>query len=235
MSIETWKPIPGWEGFYSVSDQGRVRRDARGPGTRPGFILKQRAERRGYLTVSPVRPGVKQRPMLVHRLVLLAFKGAPPTEGHEANHINGVKTDNRPSNLEWATRAENMSHAYGTGLHGRYIGSNASAAKLTEDQVGEILRLVAGRAYRKDIARQFGVSTKMVDEIVSGAHWKHVPRPDLSKKRRGRHVLTEADAREIKGLLRTGGLSHAAIGERFGVSGPTVWQIAAGRTWKHVE
>jgi len=229
---EIWKPVVGFEGYYSVSDLGRVRRDAPAPGTRPGFILKLKPERRGYVTVSPSRPGVKQRPMLVHLLVLRAFRGEPPTPKHEGNHENGIKTENWLDNLTWMTRPENIKHAYDTGLHKRYVGSRASAAKVTEAQVVEILRLVAARAYRKDIAKQFGLSTKMIDEIVSGAHWKHVPRPDLSGKRMGRHVLVEAQVREIKTLLGT--MSHGEIAARYGVKPPTIWHIANGRTWKHI-
>jgi hypothetical protein len=51
----------------------------------------------------------------VHRLVLSTFERIPsPLE--EANHINGIKTDNRIDNLEWITGKENMQHAHDTGL-----------------------------------------------------------------------------------------------------------------------
>jgi DNA-binding CsgD family transcriptional regulator len=231
---EHWKSIPGWEGYYSVSTLGRVKRDAGSPRCKVDRILKPMPLERGYVAVSPVRSGWNQRPMVVHRLVLETFVGPPPTPKHLPNHRNGKKTDNRLDNLEWVTHAENIKHAYDTGLHGLYIGSNASSAKLTESEVAEILARIAARGYRKDIARDFGISTKMIDEIVAGNHWTHVPRPDLSNKRMGRHVLTESDVRIIKAMLSDGDLSHGAIASKFGVSGPTIWQIAAGRTWKHV-
>lgn len=52
----------------------------------------------------------------MQRLVLEAFAGPAPTPEHEANHKNGRKDDNRPDNLEWVTRQENMDHAWQTGL-----------------------------------------------------------------------------------------------------------------------
>lgn len=231
---EIWKPVPGWEGFYSASSFGRIKRDAGSPRCRTDRVLKPMLNARGYFTVALVRTGTAQRPMMVHRLVLAAFIGPPPSPTHEGNHINGDKTDNRIDNLEWATRAENIQHAYDTGLHGRYVGSKASAARLSENDVVRILAMVANRCYRRDIANKFCVSIKTIDEIVAGNNWRHVPRPDLSDKRRGRHVLTDADVRTIKTLLAEGSLSHGQIAKRFGVSGPTIWQIASGRTWRHV-
>lgn len=53
----------------------------------------------------------KQR-VLAHRLVVLAFKGFPKPGQTQVNHINGIKTDNRPENLEWVSRSENQNHAY---------------------------------------------------------------------------------------------------------------------------
>lgn len=231
MSTEIWKPIPRFSGHYSASSLGNIRRDTSGTGTFIGRVLAQKLGERGYYMVAPSVIGLKQRSFVVHRLVLEAFAGEPEGARKYANHINGVKTDNRAVNLEWVTWSENIAHAYRTGLHGHYAGSRSSAAKLDESQVREILRLVAARAYRKDISALFGISTKAIDEIVSGAHWKHVPRTvDMAGKRTGRHILTAAQVTEIRGLL--GSMSHAKIGALFGVSGPTIWHIATGRTWR---
>jgi transposase len=232
---EEWRPVAGFEGYYSVSNLGNVRRDAPGPKTWPGRLLNQIPTQHGYFSVGLSRPGVKQRPLMVHRLVCTAFFGPAPTPKHEPNHKNGIKTDNRVENLEWATRQQNMQHAYDTGLHGFYKGSQASAAKLNEEQVAEILQLIAARAYHKDIAKRFGISMKMVSEIALRNHWTHVAiHENFGGRRKGRQVLTESQVREIKLLLQTTKRKHGDIGKQFGVAASTVFHIAHGLTWKHV-
>jgi hypothetical protein len=109
-AVELWRPIPGYEGRYEASDQGRVRSVNRvvicgrgGAQRRRGRILKQYKERDGYLTV----PLGSRNKKSVHRLVLLAHVGPPPP-GHECCHGDGVRSNNRLSNLRWGTRPENM-------------------------------------------------------------------------------------------------------------------------------
>lgn len=53
---------------------------------------------------------------IVHRLMAFSFLGEPPFPDMEVNHIDGVKSNNVLSNLEWVTRRENLIHAYETGL-----------------------------------------------------------------------------------------------------------------------
>ncbi len=103
---EVWAGIPSAPG-YSVSSTGQVRG--------PRGKLTTHPTARGYLTCS-LRAGGKKLTTTVQRLVLEAFVGPPPTSKHEANHKNGNKADNCPSNLEWVTRQENMDHAWKTGL-----------------------------------------------------------------------------------------------------------------------
>jgi hypothetical protein len=106
---EVWAGIPSAPG-YCVSNTGRVRG--------PRGDLSTPATKRGYSTCS-LRAGGKKITTTVQRLVLEAFVGPPPTPAHEANHKNGKKQDNRPINLEWVTRQENVDHAWATGLHKR--------------------------------------------------------------------------------------------------------------------
>lgn len=55
-------------------------------------------------------------PILVHRLVCMAFYGLPNETENHVNHIDGNKHNNRMDNLEWVTRSENLTHSYATGL-----------------------------------------------------------------------------------------------------------------------
>lgn len=68
----------------------------------------------GYLRVTLSVDG-KRRNLFVHHLIAEAFHGPRP-DGLQLNHRNGIKTDNRPENLEYVTAKENMQHAIRTGL-----------------------------------------------------------------------------------------------------------------------
>lgn len=99
-SVEVWRDIPGYAGRYQASNLGRVKG--------PRGILRPYISRSGYLINTAYVDGGKIREG-VHRLVAHAF--IPNPEGKpQINHINGIKTDNRPENLEWVTCSENNLH-----------------------------------------------------------------------------------------------------------------------------
>lgn len=111
---EEWREVPGYEGHYEVSNQGRVRSlereilHADGVWHRKrGRVLKQWiGVSNGYLFVSLKRGGTKTN-WCVHRLVALAFLGPQP-EGQEVCHGNGNRLDARLANLRWDTHSANM-------------------------------------------------------------------------------------------------------------------------------
>lgn len=76
--------------------------------------LKGWIDRYGYPQVLLNVDG-KRLPRASHRLVALAFIGKPPTSKHQVNHKNGVRSDNRPENLEWVTSRENTLHGFARG------------------------------------------------------------------------------------------------------------------------
>ena len=76
---------------------------------RKGKILKPTKTHDGYLRVTFSFEG-KRKSFLVHRLVALAFLPNPLNK-ETVNHINGIKTDNRVENLEWATHKEQKEHS----------------------------------------------------------------------------------------------------------------------------
>lgn len=118
--FEEWRPVPGYEGYYEVSDLGHVRRLKQASGTQTERILKllPQGHKGEYQSVVLSRHSqIKSFP--VHRLVALAFIGPLPRR-HEINHKNGIKTDNRPANLEYVTKSENQLHALRTGLRVNY-------------------------------------------------------------------------------------------------------------------
>src|SRR5699024_5879879 len=109
---EVWKEVVGYEGFYKVSNYGRVKSIKRS-GTSGGY-MKLTHDDKGYIRIPLNKNGVT-RNKLVHRLVAKSFLDRVKGK-NEINHINGVTDDNRVNNLEWCNRSENMKHAYKMGL-----------------------------------------------------------------------------------------------------------------------
>ncbi|WP_169805944.1 HNH endonuclease [Azohydromonas lata] len=117
-------PVPGYEGFYEVDDEGNVFSldrlivsDHPTQKLKPirGHKMEASSDRRGYPTVYLSAHG-KAKTHRVHRLVMLAFEPRVDAEELDVNHKDGIKTHNSRLNLEWCTRSENVRHAYVTGL-----------------------------------------------------------------------------------------------------------------------
>ena len=122
--MDNWKDVKGYEGIYKVSDTGKIRSVERyvvgenGSGIYQklikGRILRRGINRTGYYKLQFSVKGVSKT-VLAHRLVAMAFIPNPENKP-EVNHIDGDKFNNNITNLEWVTRAEQMQHAYRTGL-----------------------------------------------------------------------------------------------------------------------
>jgi hypothetical protein len=90
--IEEWRPVVGYERWYSVSRCGRVRREAAYNSTRKGFILRGHTNTLGYVDVILSFDG-KRKHRFLHQIVASAFIGPCPAN-LEINHRNGDKSDN---------------------------------------------------------------------------------------------------------------------------------------------
>lgn len=162
---EEWRDVVGYEGYYQVSNLGRVRSFRHSKIK----ILNPDLSKAGYL-----RASLKSRKCFVHVLVAQAF--IPNPEGkRQVNHISGDKANNRVENLEWVTPAENIHHAFETGL--RKSGCEHFRAKFTAEQVREIRRdCVPGDPERgfKSFARKFNVTPKIIRDAFYGKSYQDV-------------------------------------------------------------
>lgn len=108
VNLEIWKPVPDWEDRYEISNFGRVRN------IETGKLKAFDINNYGYKRLQCYRDG-KQKKYFVHILVAKLFvPGYKP--GYVVNHIDGDKTNNHWTNLEWVTKTRNGKHAFELGL-----------------------------------------------------------------------------------------------------------------------
>lgn len=124
---EIWKDVEGYEGLYQVSNLGRIKSLPRWIEFSDGRvrfyqekIKKDKKVSTGYRQVTLYRNCVNEY-FYVHRLVAGAFI-PNPNNLIDINHIDGNKTNNLVTNLEWCSRSENIKHAYDTGLRIAHTG-----------------------------------------------------------------------------------------------------------------
>jgi len=238
---EIWKDVAGYEGFYQVSNRGRIMRVAGGKGATIGRILIPVLNRHtGYLRVTLCRNG-KRSCLYVHRLVAETFLKKPSPDHDEVNHKSGNKHHNGIENLAWVTGLENSRHAseHGLNAHGEAHG----CSRLTRQQVRQIRQLYATGDYlQRDLGDMFGVHQAHIGDIVRGDRWKHVggmrTQGGISRHAKGEangsSRLTRKQVKKIRELYATGKYTQQEIGEIFGTLRTNISKIVRRKTWSHV-
>lgn len=176
--METWKTIPEWPN-YEVSSLGQIRR------AETKCLLKLAYTPRGYLFVLLYRGGKKFN-VKVATAVAQAFIGPRPA-GLTVNHVDEIKGNNTPENLEYCTLYENNKHATRMGLrptgdkngmriHPERIprGSRNGRSKFNEEEIPNIRRLRAEGHSIASLSRDFGVAHSTISRILRGLTWRHI-------------------------------------------------------------
>lgn len=172
--MEEWRDIPGYEGRYQASNQGRVRSlDCRvrtvsrfgSETTRrvDGRTLLPQKHSQGYQQVT-CRGDLK----LVHALVLATFVGPCP-EGMECAHNDGDKTNNTLANLRYALPKSNANDRRLHGTSGR--GEKNASAKLKAE---DVLGIRTSGLKQSELALQYGVAQATISKVKRGARWGHL-------------------------------------------------------------
>jgi len=164
-----WLPVEGFE-QYEVSDEGRVRNAA------TGLVLKPRIDRFGYVRAM-LYDATGPKNKLVHRLVCHAFHGSHPVDRPDVNHLNGIKGDNRPENLEWTNDSLNVTHAF------RVLGVKRAITRPWLGKFGDDHH--ASKAVLR--INHDGTTTRFPSVLAAGRagyNFKHVSAVCLGKRRR---------------------------------------------------
>jgi predicted XRE-type DNA-binding protein len=169
-SLETWKDIESYEGYYQVSSHGKIKSFHR---NREGLLICLSEDKDGYLQVQ-LHKNKKRKWFRVHRLVAQAFVPNPDNKPIP-NHKNGIKRDNDKSNLEWVTISENTQHGFDKLNRKSLKGESVGTSKLKSEDVLNIRTLLDSGLYsQREIANMTKVSQSQINRIKNNKQWRHL-------------------------------------------------------------
>ena len=217
------RTVPGFS-KYKADDDGNIIGQS-------GNVLRQQDMGRGYVYVAATDDFGKSKTVMVHRMVAAAFIENPESKP-QVNHIDGNKKNNKPSNLEWATRSENIKHSYSIGLSTQKLQRN-NFSKVTPESMKEIARMYVNGEAIERIGKSIGVSGSCVALAISGG-WLSVLSEDeagaVLAERAHRSLISFAFKKRViaaKKMLRSGAIRER-VAKEFGISKTHTHRIAAG-------
>lgn len=128
--IPQYSPIEGHPLYLACSDGYVINVDT-------GYVLNGSEKRTGYIEICLRDKNGKPHYKMLHRIIANAFCERR-RKNTEVNHIDGNKQNNRADNLEWVTHAENLQHAYESGLRNDNVAPRVVFA--TDVLTGDVLR-----------------------------------------------------------------------------------------------
>ncbi len=181
------KPIPGFEGIYSISEHGevvaheriRIRSNPKKPEDKIRYKYKKHilkpneiGTHKQYHRVRLVDKKGKFHYILIHRLVCKVFNGDFPNE-YEVDHKDNNPTNNHYTNLIALTKKE---HTYkSVECDDVVFGNNHGNSKINEEQAKEIKKFLKdSNLTQKEISSTLGISYFIVKDIARGKTWRRV-------------------------------------------------------------
>lgn len=178
---------------------------------------------------------VRGKRQFAHRLAWIYTYGPIP-EGMFVCH----KCDNpaccNPNHLFLGTQDDNMRDA--SEKLRCHIGEKNYNAKLTEEQVKQIVQLANENMTRKELGQRFGVSRQTINSIINGHDWKYlnIKSNHIDRSHGANHPVAKLNSeivREIRHLYQQG-QSQRSLSRKYSVSHRTIHQIITRETWKDV-
>ena len=117
----------------------------------------------------------KQKQFYIHRLVATLFLDTPSSDKIQVNHIDGDKSNNKASNLEWCTAKENSQHSVKNKLYGRNTDSSRRVRReTTTEKVHAICKLIQQGLTNYKIADELDVCRKVVERIKNRKRYTEI-------------------------------------------------------------
>lgn len=168
MEKEIWRPVKNYEGYYEISNLGRlISLNYRKNGSK--HFLKTNINSNGYeqvrLNVNKIGKNKK-----IHRLVAESF--IENTDNKKCvNHKDSNRCNNRLDNLEWCTHSENTIHGFKNNSIFRPSGEDCKISKLNNKNVIEIFKSIKSH---RQLAKDYGVTKSTITLIKSKKTWKQI-------------------------------------------------------------
>ncbi|MDA9072651.1 NUMOD4 domain-containing protein [bacterium] len=225
---EVWKDIKDFEGYYQISNLGRVKSVSRiVEGVRlgkPWFktvqerTLKQKVNKYGYFVVG-LSIGNKTKTFTVHRLVAQSFCEKP--ENYEVvNHIDGNKENNKYDNLEWCTPKMNSDHAHSIGLVG------IRPKEISEKDIDIIVGYYEKGYTAPEIAKLYKYHSGTISKIIKENYTRYNTRQHV----RNDLKLSWEKVNNIREEYKKG-MSGVELSKKYNISRANVSLIINNKTW----
>jgi len=208
---------------YLVSENGEILK-LKGSGHKKTCISKS-----GYECFT-----LKRKNYLVHRIVYETFCGQIP-KGLQINHINGIKTDNRLSNLEMVTAKQNMTHAVLTGLKKGNPDETNSMAKLSKSEYLEIIQMIIDGCSNTDISNKYGLHSRYVSLIRGKKRlkslWKLFPEIEIPLSNDQSKLSFEQRLNLLNDLKK---MTNLEIAQKYHLDPSCISRIRCKKYWKQI-
>jgi hypothetical protein len=180
---ELWVDVIGYEGYYMISNMGRVKTLRReitdfrnGKNStrirREKIMTPVNQKSHPYFSIQ-LKINKKFKGFMIHRLVAIHFIPNPVNKP-EVNHIDGNQKNNHFLNLEWVTGKENCQHAWRIGLAKSRKGEQVNTSFLKTADVLDIRNRVLNGEKTSEIAKRYNTSSVNVRGIHNRITWKHI-------------------------------------------------------------
>ena len=166
---EIWKDIVNYETLYQVSNYGNIKSYHKNHIDKQPIILKPILSTSGYYKIT-LHKNNKSKTHYIHRIVAEAFI---PNPHHlpQVNHIDGIKTHNNITNLEWVSEQDNTLHAINMGLRPTHPpvkkGNNAPGCHRIIQYTTNMTKIKEWASI-KDAAKHLGANPNSISKCLSG-------------------------------------------------------------------
>jgi hypothetical protein len=173
MADEIWKKIEEGHNHY-VSNTGKIKRlsyslpkPSKNGGTHDRLYkgkecVGKKLTKKGYKRIN----FGSGKMFFVHQIVAKYFVPNPDNKP-QINHIDGIKTNNHASNLEWVTNRENRNHAVRMGLTGH------RKTRFSTIEMYDIFMLYKAGMIQKTIGEIFGVKQNRISSVLLNSRFKN--------------------------------------------------------------